>query len=129
MKLKDIHSVYFLGIGGIGMSALARYFHAQDVCVSGYDRTKTALTEALQNIGMDISYEDDLRAVPENIDLVVYTPAIPENLGLYKHFSNSRLPFKKRAEVLGLISNSHFNIAIAGTHGKINIYANCSYFS
>jgi len=113
--------VYFLGIGGIGMSALARYFHAQDVCVSGYDRTKTALTEALQNIGMDISYEDDLRAVPENIDLVVYTPAIPENLGLYKHFSNSRLPFKKRAEVLGLISNSHFNIAIAGTHGKTSI--------
>ena len=108
------------------MSALARYFHAQDVCVSGYDRTKTA-NRGIAEYWYGYKLEDDLRAVPENIDLVVYTPAIPENLGLYKHFSNSRLPFKKRAEVLGLISR-HFLLLLL-EHRNINIYANCSYFS
>ena len=77
MKLEDIRKIYFIGIGGIGMSALARYFKGQNVEVFGYDKTQTILTKKLVEEGMKIHYEEDLNQLPEGIDLVVYTPAVP----------------------------------------------------
>jgi len=113
--------VYFLGIGGIGMSALARYFNGLGVQVSGYDRTKTLLTEQLRLEAIQIHYQDDLQQIPKNIDLAVYTPAIPETLTEFIHLKSSGIPVKKRSEVLGLISNERRTIAVAGTHGKTTV--------
>jgi UDP-N-acetylmuramate--alanine ligase len=113
--------VYFLGIGGIGMSALARYFNGLGVQVSGYDKTKTLLTDQLQQEGIRIHYQDDVKQIPENIDLTIYTPAIPNNLNEFTHLKNSGIPVKKRSEVLGLITNERKTIAVAGTHGKTTV--------
>jgi UDP-N-acetylmuramate--alanine ligase len=117
----DIHTlkhVYFIGIGGIGMSAVARYFKGLGIQVSGYDKTPTLLTSELQQEGINIHFDDDENLVPEDADLVVFTPAIPKNhKGLQKVTASGR-PLMKRAEVLGLISRSKYCIAIAGTHGK-----------
>ncbi len=118
MKLKDLHSVYFIGIGGIGMSAIARYLHSQSVRVAGYDRTCTVLTRALEAEGMDIHYEDRPDLIPQDVDLVIYTPAVPDSLRELQQLGNSGLPVMKRAEVLGLISRGHKTLAVAGTHGK-----------
>ncbi|PHN05392.1 UDP-N-acetylmuramate--L-alanine ligase [Flavilitoribacter nigricans DSM 23189 = NBRC 102662] len=109
---------YFVGIGGIGMSAIARYFHKRGVAVSGYDKTATTLTRKLEQEGMKIHYTEDVSAIPEGIDLVVYTPAVPANHAELQHFRKLGFPLKKRAEVLGIISRSMRTIAIAGTHGK-----------
>lgn len=115
------NKVFFLGIGGIGMSALARYFKAQGAHVSGYDRTPTALTQQLQQEGISIFFEDELALYPNDADLIVFTPAIPSNhIGL-NHYKSSHLNLKKRSEVLGLISNNHFTIAVAGSHGKTTV--------
>lgn len=111
-------TIYFLGIGGIGMSALARYFMKEGWQVHGYDKTRTSLTDSLQQEGMVIHYEDNISLIPEKPDLVVLTPAVPADLGEYIHLRNSGIPILKRAEVLGLISQNYRTIAIAGTHGK-----------
>jgi UDP-N-acetylmuramate--alanine ligase len=118
MKLDDIAKIYFVGIGGIGMSALARYFHRQGAEVHGYDKTETTLTRTLVEEGMLIHYEEDLDKIPEGVDLVVYTPAVPAEHRELEYFRSHHFPVKKRAEVLGLISRDRKTVAIAGTHGK-----------
>ncbi|MEZ4926040.1 MAG: UDP-N-acetylmuramate--L-alanine ligase [Saprospiraceae bacterium] len=118
MNLSSIHNIYFIGIGGIGMSALARYFKLQGAAVYGYDRTETELTKALVAEGMAVHYEDDVTQIPENVDLVVYTPAVPADHSELSWFRDQGYPVKKRAEVLGIISRAKRCIAIAGTHGK-----------
>lgn len=118
MRIEDIHKVYFLGIGGIGMSALARYFHHIGVEVSGYDKTPTQLTSELENEGISITFSDSLETLMENPDLVVLTPAIPRNSTQLHYYQLHNTPIKKRAEVLALIANALFNISIAGSHGK-----------
>lgn len=119
--LKNVGTVYFLGIGGIGMSALARWFKSRGARVSGYDRTPSNLTRKLQEEGINVHFEDNPSFIPEELDLAVYTPAIPEALEEYKELRDSDIPMKKRSEVLGMISSEMFTIAIAGTHGKTSI--------
>ncbi len=121
MKIKDIHTIYFLGIGGIGMSALARFFKTQGCTVSGYDKTPTPLTQKLIEEGIAIHFEEDILQIPAHVDLVVYTPAIPVSHVEYQHIIHHNIPIKKRAEILGMISSDYFSIAVAGTHGKTTI--------
>ncbi len=116
--IKDLKKVYFVGIGGIGMSALARYFKSLEIEIFGYDKTKTKLTKALENNGIKIHYKESIELIPKDIDLVVYTPAIPEEHLELNYLLKSQIPVKKRAEVLGWISKEKKTIAIAGTHGK-----------
>lgn len=118
MNFNDIHRIYLIGIGGIGMSALARYFRLHGAEVHGYDRTETDLTRALAAEGMQIHYVDDVKFIPENVDLVVFTPAVPKDHAELNWFQQHNYPVKKRAEVLGIISRAKRCIAIAGTHGK-----------
>lgn len=113
--------VYFIGIGGIGMSALARYFHTQGALVSGYDKTETPLTRELEASGIEVHYTEDLGRVPKNAELVVYTPAIPKEHQDLVYFQQLGYKVVKRSDVLQMISNSSFNICIAGTHGKTTI--------
>ncbi len=112
------HTIYFLGIGGIGMSALARYYRSLGYAVAGYDLTPSPLTQQLENEGMAIHYEDNPTLLPALISFVVYTPAVPKNLKEFEALRKRGLPILKRAEALGRISKDHFTIAIAGTHGK-----------
>lgn len=119
----NIKSIYFLGIGGIGMSALARFFKAKGAVVSGYDRTSSPLTRNLEREGMQIHYEDRPDLIPKNADLVVITPAIPKSLKELQHVKTSQTPLLKRAEVLGIISRQNKTIAVAGTHGKTSVTA------
>ncbi|MFD2566414.1 UDP-N-acetylmuramate--L-alanine ligase [Pseudotenacibaculum haliotis] len=123
MNLKEIHNVYFVGIGGIGMSALARYFHATKKQVGGYDKTATKLTDDLQSKGIDIHFEDDIDLIASNFKeknntLIVYTPAIPKDHKELNYFQDNGFVIMKRAEVLGLITEDSFCFAVAGTHGK-----------
>ena len=110
--------LYFLGIGGIGMSALARYFKAKGYEVAGYDRTPSPLTHCLENEGISIHYVDDPSLIPENIEFVVLTPAIPANALELKYLRDKNVRIVKRAEVLGMLSREHKALAVAGTHGK-----------
>jgi len=122
MKLKELKKVYFLGIGGIGMSAIARYFNHLGIEVSGYDKTKTALTTLLEKEGINIHYQEKIKLIPENLDLVVYTPAIPKNNKEFVHLNKiNATPILKRARVLGEIAKQGKCIAIAGSHGKTTI--------
>ena len=107
-----------LGIGGIGMSALARYYHSQGCTVAGYDRTPSPLTRQLENEGMAIHYEDNPNLLPALIDFVVYTPAVPHDLKEFEALRQRNLPIMKRAEALGKVTEGHFTVAVAGTHGK-----------
>lgn len=118
LHIEDIKTVYFIGIGGIGMSALARYFHSKGVVVSGYDKTETELTRSLQQEGIEVHFEDNPSLSPTNPDIVVYTPAIPASNSILHHFLHSGKTLYKRSDILGMISQSTFNICIAGTHGK-----------
>lgn len=124
MELETIKRIYFVGIGGIGMSALARYFKNRGCVVCGYDKTRTNLTIALESEGISVSYADEVASLPadfgtHDVDtLVVYTPAIPKNSALLNHFREGGFVLKKRSEVLGIISKGQFCIAVAGTHGK-----------
>src|SRR5690349_12987566 len=118
LELKDIKKIYFIGIGGIGMSALARYFRAQEKEVSGYDRTSTTLTRQLESEGIPVHYEDDVEQAPKDADLVVYTPAVPKDHKELLYYQQHRYTILKRSDVLGLITRSSFNIGVAGTHGK-----------
>lgn len=120
-ELEDIKAVYFVGIGGIGMSALARYFHARGAVVSGYDKTETALTKELQTEGISIHYADDVALISKDVDLVVYTPAIPKGHTELNYFIANNYTVVKRSDVLQAISHSSFNICIGGTHGKTTI--------
>jgi len=121
VNLSNLHKIYFLGIGGIGMSALARYFVLKGAEVHGYDKTTTDLTNLLEAEGMKIHFSEDIASIPASLDLVIYTPAIPENHAEYIHFRNLGIPMLKRAEVLGLITSAYQTTAIAGTHGKTTI--------
>jgi len=118
MGLSGIRSVYFLGIGGIGMSALARYFKQTGAQVSGYDRTPTPLTDALTGEGIDIHFTENPALIPNQVDLVVWTPAVPTDHAEYTFLMRKGFPVRKRAEVLGEIATSFNTIAVAGTHGK-----------
>ncbi len=126
MRLEEVHKVYFIGIGGIGMSAIARYFLAHGYKVAGYDRTSTQLTDQMLREGMDIHFEDKLSSVPEifkskSDTLVVYTPAVPASHSEYTYFKDHGFTIMKRAQVLGIIMENHTGIAVAGTHGKTTI--------
>jgi UDP-N-acetylmuramate--alanine ligase len=121
MNLKAVKSIYFLGIGGIGMSALARYFNFEGISVTGYDRTPSPLTDRLIEEGIQIHFTDSIDLIPKDIELIVYTPAIPSDLQEYRFLKDSGIPMLKRSEVLGEISKDYFTIAIAGTHGKTTI--------
>lgn len=124
MKVEELHSVYFIGIGGIGMSALARWFHANGKVVAGYDKTSTHLTRTMEAEGIPIHYSDNVDAIPEQIktdskgSLIVYTPAVPKSLNEYQLLLTAGHRIYKRSEVLGLLTRSKFTIAVAGTHGK-----------
>ncbi len=122
MNLNQIHNVYFIGIGGIGMSALARYFKSLGKKVSGYDKTETALTKELIESGIDIHFKDEISLIPTDYyienTLVVITPAVPKTHSQWNYFLEREFVVKKRAEVLGLITKDTFCFAVAGTHGK-----------
>ena len=116
--MKKEEHIYFIGIGGIGMSALARYYHAIGVRVSGYDRTETVLTRKLEDEGMSITYKDETSTLAEDASLVVYTPAIPADHAQLNWYQSYDYPLMKRSEVLGMLSQEQYTLAIAGTHGK-----------
>ena len=124
MELANINRVYFVGIGGIGMSALARYFAKRGCVVCGYDKTRTALTTQLEQEGILISFLDDLGTLPAAFlekysdTLIVYTPAISKDSNILNFFKQKGFETKKRAEVLGIISEGMYCVAVAGTHGK-----------
>ena len=121
VDLKDIRKIYFIGIGGIGMSALARYFRFHGREVSGYDRTATPLTRQLESEGIAVHYEDNPDLAPRDADMVVYTPAVPKDHKELLYYQQHQYPILKRSDVLGEITNSSFNICVAGTHGKTTI--------
>ena len=116
--LTNIKNIYFIGIGGIGMSALARYFNTQGVFVSGYDKTPTSLTDDLQKEGIQIHFEDDINKIDKSATVVVYTPAIPASHSELNFCKENGYNVVKRSDVLNWITENAFTIAIAGTHGK-----------
>ena len=122
MNLNQIHNVYFIGIGGIGMSALARYFQYIGKKVVGYDKTPTQLTDELQAIGLEIHFEDNISLIPNDFyvenTLVIVTPAVPVSHSEWNYFIERGFTIKKRAEVLGIITKDTYCFAVAGTHGK-----------
>lgn len=123
MNLKTIHNVYFIGIGGIGMSAIARYFSVNGKVVAGYDKTPSPITKSLEEIGVEIHFEDAVKNIPISFldkeqTLVVFTPAVPKNHEELNYFINNGYTVLKRAEVLGEITKNTFCLAVAGTHGK-----------
>ena len=123
MRLKEIHNVYFIGIGGIGMSALARYFSKIEKHVAGYDRTKTEVTSTLEKSGIQIHFNDSVALIPKEFQnkkntLVVFTPAVKSDHLELNFFRDQGFQIMKRAEVLGLITENTFCFAVAGTHGK-----------
>jgi UDP-N-acetylmuramate--alanine ligase len=122
MQLKQYHSIYFLGIGGIGMSALARWFKKKGLRVAGYDKTPTPLTHELMDEGMEIHFDDKIEFIPGYVNpqktLVVFTPAIPKDSTELNYFEAGGFTLLKRSEVLGLITKDYKTIAVAGTHGK-----------
>jgi UDP-N-acetylmuramate--alanine ligase len=116
-----VQGLYFIGIGGIGMSAIARYYNTQGVKVSGYDKTSTTLTQQLEAEGISIHYEEDVSLIPKDVDMVVYTPAIPGNHAELQYYQNNNYKVVKRSDVLKIITESSFNICVAGTHGKTTV--------
>lgn len=121
MDLNNIHRIYFVGIGGIGMSAIARFFNEKGVQVSGYDRTSTVLTKQLEAEGMQIHYTDDITGIDKEANLVVYTPAIPASHTELTWYRENGYEVVKRSDVLQEITRSLFAITVAGTHGKTTI--------
>ena len=123
MNINDIKSVYFVGIGGIGMSAIARYFLSKGILVAGYDKTPSNLTEELQKEGAEIHYEEDEALIPEcckdkDTTLVIYTPAIPNDHKELVFFEQNGFDIEKRAQVLGALTRAYKGLCVAGTHGK-----------
>jgi len=123
VNLSNIHSVYFVGIGGIGMSAIARYFAANGKNVAGYDKTPSSVTTDLGGLGLEIHFEDAVKNIPisfleKDKTLVVYTPAVPKNHTELNYFLENNFTVLKRSEILGKITDTTFCLAVAGTHGK-----------
>ena len=123
MEMNAIKAVYFVGIGGIGMSAIARYFLQKGLCVGGYDRTPSELTRKLQEEGARIHYEEDVEQIPsacrdKDTCLVVYTPAILGEHAELAYFKANGFEIEKRAQVLGTLTRAHKGLCVAGTHGK-----------
>ena len=123
MNINDIKSVYFVGIGGIGMSAIARYFLSKGIFVAGYDKTPSSLTEELKKEGAEIHYEEDEALIPEcckdkDTTLVIYTPAIPSDHKELVFFEQNGFDIEKRAQVLGALTRAYKGLCVAGTHGK-----------
>ena len=132
MEIKDIKAVYFIGAGGIGMSAIARYFIRKGMVVAGYDRTSSALTRQLENEGMLIHYEENVDDIPhacrnKETCLVVYTPAVPDNHKELLYFRNNGFEVQKRAQVLGTLTRTHKGLCVAGTHGKTSTSTMCAH--
>ena len=132
MELKDIKSVYFVGAGGIGMSALARYFLNKGLVVAGYDKTPTDLTRQLEKEGMLIHYEENLGEIPnackqKDTCLIIYTPAIPDTHQELRFFRDNGFEIQKRAQVLGTLTKSHKGLCVAGTHGKTTTSTMCAH--
>ena len=132
MELKDIKSVYFVGAGGIGMSALVRYFIHRGVVVGGYDKTPSILTRQLEKEGALIHYEENVDEIPHacrrpDSCLVVYTPAIPEDHQEMKYFRGNGFEIQKRAQVLGTLTRQHKGLCVAGTHGKTTTSTMCAH--
>jgi UDP-N-acetylmuramate--alanine ligase len=117
-EIKKIRSVYFIGVGGIGMSAIARFFRSNGIRVSGYDRSDTALIKELETEGIDIHFDENVEAIPKDVDIVVYTPAVPEDHKELVFYQQNGYKVIKRSDVLQMITKSSFNICVAGTHGK-----------
>ena len=123
MNLKSVHNVYFIGIGGVGMSALAKYCVAAGKNVGGYDRVSTTITASLEDLGVEIQFETLLDQIDESFmnptaTLVVFTPAIPESNAIFRYFKTNDFKVLKRSELLGLVTEQTQCLAVAGTHGK-----------
>ncbi len=132
MNIKDIKSVYFIGAGGIGMSAIARYFLHKGLIVGGYDKTPSELTQRLEKEGMLIHYEEDLDEIPhackqKDSCLVIYTPAVPETHKEFQFFRQNGFEIQKRAQVLGALTQTHKGLCVAGTHGKTTTSTMCAH--
>ena len=132
MELKDIKAVYFIGAGGIGMSAIARYFIHKGMVVAGYDKTPSALTRQLEQEGMLIHYEENVEEIPQacrdrSACLVVYTPAIPADHRELVYFRENGFEIEKRAQVLGTLTRTHKGLCVAGTHGKTTTSTMCAH--
>lgn len=132
MELKDIKAVYFIGAGGIGMSAIARYFISKGMVVGGYDKTASTLTRQLEKEGMLIHYEENIDEIPHTCKkpqscLVVYTPAIPDDHKELLYFRRNGFEIEKRAQVLGTLTRSHKGLCFAGTHGKTTTSTMCAH--
>jgi UDP-N-acetylmuramate--alanine ligase len=132
MEIKDIKAVYFVGAGGIGMSAIARYFLHQGMVVAGYDKTPSTLTAQLEKEGMLIHYQEDVEAIPEACRdaascLVIYTPAIPAEHQELQYFRQNGFDIQKRAQVLGTLTRQHKGLCVAGTHGKTTTSTMCAH--
>ena len=132
MELKDIKAVYFVGAGGIGMSAIARYFLKKGLVVAGYDKTPSALTRQLEKEGMLIHYEEDINQIPQACKqaqscLVIYTPAIPQEHQELCFFRENGFEIQKRAQVLGTLTRQHKGLCVAGTHGKTTTSTMCAH--
>lgn len=132
MELKDIKAVYFIGAGGIGMSAIARYFMKRGLVVAGYDKTPSNLTHQLEKEGMVIHYEEDIAEIPHacknpETTLVVYTPAVPSQHKELVFFQENGFEVEKRAQVLGRLTQAHRGLCFAGTHGKTTTSTMCAH--
>src|SRR3989337_3039746 len=126
MELKEYKDIYFLGIGGIGMSAIAKYCLQSGIKVSGYDRQSSTITDQLVEQGAEIHFDDDPSMINGTPDLVIYTPAIKESR-LQVHFNEMNVPMVKRSEVLGWITEGINTVAVGGTHGKTTTSSMISY--
>ena len=132
MELKDIKAVYFVGAGGIGMSAIARYFIKKGLVVAGYDKTPSELTRRLEQEGMLIHYEENLNEIPHACKqpqscLVIYTPAVPDTHKELRYFRENGFEIEKRAQVLGTLTKQHKGLCVAGTHGKTTTSTMCAH--
>lgn len=127
MNVQELKRVYFIGIGGIGMSAIARFFNERGAAVSGYDRTRSELTSKLECEGIQVHYTDDITLVDKDAELVVYTPAIPQDHQELNWYRSNNYPVYKRSDVLQWITQSLFAITVAGTHGKTTISTMIAY--
>lgn len=132
MEIKDIKAVYFVGAGGIGMSAIARYFIRKGLVVAGYDKTPSKLTHQLEREGMLIHYKENVDEIPHACRdnkscLVVYTPAIPAEHKELAYFRDGGFTIEKRAQVLGTLTRTHKGLCVAGTHGKTSTSTMCAH--
>ena len=132
MEIKDIRAVYFIGAGGIGMSAIARYFLKKGLVVAGYDKTPSDLTRHLEKEGVLMHYEENVDEIPfackqPKTSLIIYTPAIPTSHKELCYFQENGFEIQKRAQVLGTLTQSHKGLCVAGTHGKTTTSTMCAH--